>query len=676
MSEILIINNQIQTSSAAIAVQSQLADQFAELLRLGQILKAQLVVMDNTFWLVTENYKIAIPRETVEQWNLVDNQPVKLKVISLTNPLQLQLLSNKQTGLSPGSQILPLSQLDLALPSTKHSLVSDKALINSNDQKPDSNASKLLQLMNNILPASNLTKSNLENESTTKLVNKTSDLAQLPLNQVKPIAAAVTEAIEIPQGTRLNHAQKNSMPIQPVIDNTVSDKTKSTSAKDSNSLNLQSSSVQAFSLQAAPSQPRSIQTTQSIQSSTNQQALPSTQSAIQSSAIQPELTANQLESNKKSSRVASLEAMKFEIPISLPDKERFPLLSDIMTTTYIKKLVVQQPLTKSLNNLLTQLQRLNQWSADNKASRRTQTGSQVEKLVSGLKESLKDMFRYISQKDNIATAKNVQKAIHQSGIFLEKRISKLQDNQKAITSNSKPTPELTIHKDNKANLNRVLATALYNLAKLSTATTKTSSTSSNTSVPTTSDQSKSLGTSSTDKTQATQKQALDNSALLKSNLLNTIRTNLMKFSTGRSSQINIAELELITKEVLKNTQSALARTQLNQLTNLRPDTSAQQWLFELPVMNNKELDIFSLYLKQHTNRDEDESSKKPGWSIVLQFDIGSLGKIRAMLSWENNAVKIRFIAENDISYEQLTVEQAQLQELSFQFSKTDDEGLL
>jgi len=106
-------------------------------------------------------------------------------------------------------------------------------------------------------------------------------------------------------------------------------------------------------------------------------------------------------------------------------------------------------------------------------------------------------------------------------------------------------------------------------------------------------------------------------------------------------------------------------------------------------MSNKGVDSFSIYLKEEEEPEDEKENKHRRWSVVLQFEIGELGKIRSMLSWENNTVQVRFLAEQqntvnlvdteleyfqqmlsnqDISFEQLTVEQAQLDDLSVPFS--------
>jgi len=371
------------------------------------------------------------------------------------------------------------------------------------------------------------------------------------------------------------------------------------------------------------------------------------------------------------------------------------MLSDKITVAYNRHLQTSTSTEKSINRLFSQLHRLNQWSAENKAQSRSEGGASSGKMASDLKESLKDLFRYINNKNIMNTPKSVERAIKQSGTFLESRTNS--QTQQQQNQPNKPSPELTLHKDFKANLNRVLTTALYNLAKIKLTQQMTPGTLANTSTSTLAKAANSAAaatsTGSNPQMTTPQKQTGENLGFLKNDLIANIKNRLMKFSAGRTAATNLPQLEIITREILKNVQSALSRTQLNQLTNLRPDSSTQQWLFEVPVMNNKEVDVFSMFLKEKKS-DEEDKTKQSSWSLVLQFSIGTLGKMRAMLTWDKNNAKVRFIAEQSntaslvnteleyfqkklsdqgVLFQELTVEHAELDDLSIQFSTSKNQ---
>jgi len=267
---------------------------------------------------------------------------------------------------------------------------------------------------------------------------------------------------------------------------------------------------------------------------------------------------------------------------------------------------------------------------------------------------------------------------------LEKRINTQQESTKH--KNAKFSSELTLHKDLKANLNRVLATTLYNLAKINSSTTAATASVRNPANP-----SNPATTGTLSGSPAQSRQLSGNTVTVNNNLIQQIRNRVNSFRGSKTSTDFMPELERITKEVLKSVQSALFRSQLGQLINLRPESSPQQWLFELPVMNNKEVDTFLVQFGEHSNQEDNESDKK-GWSLVLQFNIAPLGKIRVMLMWQEDKVQLRFLAEQEktvelvtselehfknilskqgLSLEQLTVEQALLDDINIKFSKSN-----
>jgi len=98
MSEIRIIHHQAQQLQSNTVVPSKQTEQFVENLRIGQNLNAKLLLIDNKHWLVVEGIKIFIPKETVEQWNLQENQMIKLKVKSVSDPVELQIINNKSSN--------------------------------------------------------------------------------------------------------------------------------------------------------------------------------------------------------------------------------------------------------------------------------------------------------------------------------------------------------------------------------------------------------------------------------------------------------------------------------------------------------------------------------------------------------------------------------------------------
>ncbi|RLA00358.1 MAG: hypothetical protein DRQ47_09620, partial [Gammaproteobacteria bacterium] len=136
MSEILIIAQQSLQLPNNGVVQSSITDQFVDSLRVGQTLIAQLLIIKDKYYLQVDGAKIAIPKEMVKQWQLQQNQTIRLKVRSLDTPVQLQIVDkpiqsqpvpaqSKPTQPLP-TQPLPTQPLKNAEPLVNPAVVKDK----------------------------------------------------------------------------------------------------------------------------------------------------------------------------------------------------------------------------------------------------------------------------------------------------------------------------------------------------------------------------------------------------------------------------------------------------------------------------------------------------------------------------------------------------------------------
>jgi len=782
MSEIRIIHQQIQRSLDNSVTHPRATDKFIENLRVGQVLEAQLVKVDNKYWLMIESIKLPIRKEIVVQLGLQENQAIRMKVRSKAEPVELQIIKTKSKNAEQAKQPaiinsrLVAGQNQTNVSGRNNSSIATNAGANTGvvagnkvvqqEQSTRTN-SEGKQLKNNLTAADKNNADKLIHEAR-KFLSKTIAAPILSsAESTKPDVAASTKA----STTHGNTAKaKSNGTINPKTGVTPSQSTGQQSKTTVASNNAISDSMRNLISQSRANSvitakaviqneqstttklntvnPNLIQqpTTKAVQPETKanlntmravatpikseQAATKSEQSTgkAEQSTIKAEQTAvkgekhinrteqvalkgEQVVTKQKtttgkndskahlstpgtsSNRVMpenkpiNLERAKLEVSVNLPDKDKFPLLSEKLAHAYQRLLPAQQTNAKSINNLFSQLQRLNQYSLNKKSTRGATTSTQSVKLAADLKESLKDLFRYISHKDNLKSGKSIEKALRQSGTFLEKRNRIVQESTKQ--QNTKTSVEPTLHKDLKANLNRVLATALYNLAKINTtkpSTTTTTTTSTTTgSNPTTGTEKSSPGLA---------RQLSGNTSASGNNLIQNIRNQLSSFKGASARADFMPELEKITKEVLKNVQSAIFRSQLGQLTNLRPESAPQQWVFELPVMNNKEIDLFFVQFKEHETKDDDEKGKK-GWSLILQFDIFPLGKIRAMLTWAENKVNIKFLAEQratvdlvnnelkhfqnilsdqGLKFEELSVEHTLLNDMNINFSKVRTNG--
>ena len=99
--------------------------------------------------------------------------------------------------------------------------------------------------------------------------------------------------------------------------------------------------------------------------------------------------------------------------------------------------------------------------------------------------------------------------------------------------------------------------------------------------------------------------------------------------------------------LLKDTDSSIARVQMNQLLSKTVDQDTKQvWLFEIPVRKDLETDIFHFRIEKDNGQpapeNENDASK---WSIQLAFDLPGLGPVQSRISMARDNVSVLFWAE-------------------------------
>ncbi len=103
------------------------------------------------------------------------------------------------------------------------------------------------------------------------------------------------------------------------------------------------------------------------------------------------------------------------------------------------------------------------------------------------------------------------------------------------------------------------------------------------------------------------------------------------------------------QSLLKQTEGALARTQLHQLAS-RPaehDGNRQIWLFELPIRQQQQVDILHLRIEREREEQSGSGGKagEHAWSVMLAFNFDELGPVHAKVSLQGEAVSTTFWAE-------------------------------
>lgn len=217
------------------------------------------------------------------------------------------------------------------------------------------------------------------------------------------------------------------------------------------------------------------------------------------------------------------------------------------------------------------------------------------------------IYRALTDSHQAATARGLQQAVRDTGVFLESKLAQL------LRDGTTP-----LGNDFKAALLRLQAA--LNTASGAATTPATTPAVRNTAAP--------LPTPA----------APDTAPPLRTTPLQaqaTVAANLARLPIPEA----LAELQ-------RQTEGSLARLQLHQLSAL-PDGPASQpvWLLELPIRHDPHVDLFHLRIARDGPGGSDEPAAARPWSVNLAFDLPGLGPVHARVTIHGEQVTTRFWAE-------------------------------
>ena len=113
-------------------------------------------------------------------------------------------------------------------------------------------------------------------------------------------------------------------------------------------------------------------------------------------------------------------------------------------------------------------------------------------------------------------------------------------------------------------------------------------------------------------------------------------------------------LDLVLKQLSRQLMSSLSQTQVYQAETLSNRGPAQadgqqtinNWALELPVFNGKQFDNIDLRIRRDTEESE-QDNKAAQWTIMLSFDLHSLGKVKVQLSVVAQSVSATVWSESE-----------------------------
>lgn len=237
-----------------------------------------------------------------------------------------------------------------------------------------------------------------------------------------------------------------------------------------------------------------------------------------------------------------------------------------------------------------------------------------EKPSEFLRQPLSDLNKLGTTKENISQSNGINKAIQDSGLFLEKKIADVVKQFPQQQNNIhllKPLLNAIQQNDQKSVLSN-LVNQLNSFNKIE---------------PIVLEQTPSQQTKL-----ATSEQQIQNQNQTKS----SIQT----------------ELQLLTelKQMTKNMQTALASIETNQARAIVTDDKPQvNWVMDLPIKDKQDLDLLHLEIKEREALDK-ENRKKTSWSVMIKLELEKAGEIHARLVYEDKNISASLWADNPQTY--------------------------
>ncbi len=119
---------------------------------------------------------------------------------------------------------------------------------------------------------------------------------------------------------------------------------------------------------------------------------------------------------------------------------------------------------------------------------------------------------------------------------------------------------------------------------------------------------------------------------------------------AQNAQLQAGVTELARLQVLlREVETAIARVQMNQLTMVREadnPTQPQVWLMDVPLRDKQELHWMQLQLQQGSKQKQQEEEQ---WQVTLNLETQNLGKLRASIGLQASIVSVALTAEDPIA---------------------------
>ncbi len=332
----------------------------------------------------------------------------------------------------------------------------------------------------------------------------------------------------------------------------------------------------------------------------------------------------------------------------------------VQNTTLKILLPKQAPLTPLLANLsaISQL--------------KTQLASPLTPEVSS---SVRKLIENITHTDKISDPKVLRQAILNSGILLEKKLSNLQQAQPATTPANKNSSTIsqaqTVGQDFKANLVQLLGVLRQASAHQGSSskiplplTTQGANTIPNTSsntrqpnmAPNQSVKEQLLRLLSTPSNRSNSEETTRSTPPSRLADLTTSGSRipvpffrhlpLQPQKAQSPTLVTLQHRDQIIDELIRQSESSIARIQLSQLASMPQESSTSQlWAFELPLRHGENIDVVQLRIEKEDPKEDEEQDSR--WRITLTLDLPAIGTIYATITVQGEQTSTTLWAEEE-----------------------------
>lgn len=296
-------------------------------------------------------------------------------------------------------------------------------------------------------------------------------------------------------------------------------------------------------------------------------------------------------------------------------------------------LLQANPLTLAVRDTLPRQQPLTPLMT---ALARIAAGAQSQQLPPAVTRFAREVFERLPNAASVATASGLRQALRDSGLFLETKLAQ------AAPPAGMPKPatrNVETSRDFKANLLRLLNVLREDVANSAPGMRNVGS-------PAASSNAAPL---SPMPAIGPQDAALSRTPAVAVPELGTPlqrgQAPLPPLTTARL--LGEQEFALTTRELQRQTEGALARVQLNQLSSLPQERQAgMEWLVELPVRREQETDVWNLRISRHAGHDDQrgQADAGGGWSVMLAFDLPGIGPLQTRVNLRGDQISAQFFS--------------------------------